>query len=202
MTAGIDGIRCGIMNLARTSLTLRARWAAPLALSTLVLTAACGGDGGGDTDTDSGASATDASAGTDATGTDGTDATNPTAEPTTGDAESSGSTTGVGAVDYMADIQPIWDLRCISCHVAGGSAVMGPILTSDKSYAAIVGVQSPTAPLPLVAAGDADGSYIWHKLIGTQADVNGSGSPMPLGTPLDAADLAKIEQWINDGAKP
>lgn len=201
MAARIDGIRCGIMNLARTSLTLRARWAAPLALSTLVLTTACGGDGGGDTDTDSGASATDASAGTDGTGTDGT-GTNPTAEPTTGDAESSGSTTGAGAVDYVTDIQPIWDLKCVSCHVAGGSAAMGPVLTSDKSYAAIVDVQSPTVALPLVAPGDVDGSYIWHKLNGTQADVGGSGSPMPLGTPLDAADLAKIEQWINDGAKP
>ena len=191
MTAGIDGIRCGIMNLARTSLT-------QLALATLVLFTACGDDGSGDTDTDASASATDATDGT-GTGTDGTT----TAEPTTGDASTGGSTGVGGEVDYVTDIQPIWDLKCISCHVAGGSAAAGPILTSDKSYAAIVGVQSPTVAADLVAPGDPDASYLWHKLNGTQADVpGGGGSPMPLGAPLSADELAAIEQWITDGAKP
>ena len=191
MTAGIDGIRCGIMNLARTSLT-------QLALATLVLFTACGDDGSGDTDTDASASATDATDGT-GTGTDGTT----TAEPTTGDASTGGSTGVGGEVDYVTDIQPIWDLKCISCHVAGGSAVAGPVLTSDKCYAAIVGVQSPTVAADLVAPGDPDASYLWHKLNGTQTDVpGGGGSPMPLGVPLTDDELAAIEQWITDGAKP
>lgn len=185
---------------------MRAHWAAQLALSTLVLSAACGDDGSGDTDTDSGASATNPTNATNPTdgtgGTDGTDGTDGTSSPTTG-AESSGSTTGVGAVDYTMDIQPLWDLRCVSCHVAGGSAPMGPILTAGVSHANIVDVQSPTVALPLVAPGDPDGSYLWHKINGTQAEVpGGSGSPMPIGIPFTDDEKALIEQWILDGAKP
>lgn len=177
---------------------MRARWAAQLALSTLVLTTGCPSDGTGDTDTDS-----SASAGTDAgTTAAGTDATDTTTTPTTGGESTGGTTTGAGAVDYEADIQPIWDAKCNSCHFAGGSASMGPVLTAGVSHANIVDKQSPTVALPLVAPGDPDGSYLWHKLNGTQADVGGSGSPMPLGVPLDADSLAKIEQWITDGAKP
>lgn len=195
MAAGIGGIRCGTMNLARTSLKM-------LALCTLVLTAACADDGSGDTDTDSTAAATDATDATaTGTGTDGTAASDTT--PTTGDASTGGTTGGAVAVEYK-DIQAIWDGKCVMyCHTPGGSgAAKGPLLGADVSYANIVDKATPSAPLPYIAPGDPEGSYLWAKLNGTQIEAGGDGSPMPLGVPLDDATLAIIEQWILEGANP
>jgi len=61
---------------------------------------------------------------------------------------------------------------------------------------------TPSAPLPYIAPGDPEGSYLWAKLNGTQIEAGGDGSPMPLGVPLDDATLAIIEQWILEGANP
>jgi len=198
MKPGIDGIRGPTMNLAYTSLTMRARRAAQLALSTLVVMTGCPADDG-DTDTDD-TNVTDA---TDAT--NATDATDATTQPTTGEEETGGTTTtGAEAIDYKTDIQPIWDGKCVTaCHTPGGSAATnGPLLGADVSYANLVGKQSPTVALPLVAPSDVDGSYLWHKLNNTQGDVNGAGLSMPLGSMLPAAELDLIEQWISEGAKP
>lgn len=197
MAARIDGIRCGIMNLVCTSLTMRARWAAQLALSTLVLTAACTEDKG-ETDTDSTAAETDPTvAGT-------TSATDSTTQPTTGGETTTGETTGTpSAVDYEMDIQPIWDMKCVAgCHTPGGiAATGGPILGAGVSHANIVDKQSSTVTMPLITPGDPSMSYLWHKLNGTFGDVGGSGAKMPLGPSLDDPSLALIEQWIMDGAK-
>ncbi len=201
MAARIDGIRCGIMNLARNSLTMRARWAAQIALSTLVLTAACTEDKG-ETDTDSTAAMTDpvmtgSTGSTDATGST-------TVQPTTGGTTTDETTTGGMAVDYAMDIQPIWDMKCVSgCHLPGGiGAATGPLLGATDSYASIVNKQSSTVTMPLVTPGDPEMSYLWHKLNGTYGDVGGTGAKMPIGPSLDEPTLALIEQWILDGAKP
>lgn len=177
---------------------MRARWAAQLALSTLVLTAGCTEDSG-ETDTDAATDATAATAVTDAT--DATAAT--VAESTTGEAETGTPTTGGDAVTY-ADIQAIWDTKCVmACHTPGGSAsTNGPILGADVSHANIVDKQAVTVALPLITPGDPDASYLWHKINGTQTDVGGGGSKMPIGLGLDEPTLAMIEQWIVDGAKP
>jgi hypothetical protein len=180
---------------------------AALALA-LVLTAGCGDDGGG-TDGDDSTGSTSAP-------TTSTSSTPTTTEPTgttgttgatTGDesSESGSGETGAVAVDYMADIQPIWDMRCVAgCHVDGGAAgANGPILTEDKSYAELVNVESKTvAGFVQVKPGDPEASYVWHKINGTQANVGGLGSTMPLGGMLSAEDLATIEAWITAGAKP
>ena len=36
----------------------------------------------------------------------------------------------------------------------------------------------------------------------TQSSVSGSGNVMPTSGMASAADLAVVEQWINDGANP
>ncbi len=177
----------------------RARWAAQLVLSTVVVMSGCTEEGG-DTDTDG--AATDATDATDATA-----ASDPTTQPTTGEGETGGSSsTGAAeAVDYVMDIQPIWDTKCVAgCHTPGGSAPGGPMLGADVSYANLVNKQAVGVALPLVAPSDLDGSYLWHKLNNTQGDpdVNGVGLSMPLGSTLDAPTLALIEQWISEGAKP
>ncbi len=55
--------------------------------------------------------------------------------------------------------------------------------------------------MDLVEPGDADDSYLMHKLNGTHLDVGGSGSQMPLGSSLGIADIATIRDWINGGAE-
>ncbi len=177
---------------------MRARWAAQLALSTLVLTTGCTEDGG-ETDTDAATDATAATAVTDAT--DATAAT--VAESSTGD-ETGTPTTGGGEAITYAEIQAIWDTKCVmACHTPGGSAsTNGPILDTAVSHANIVDKQAVTVALPLITPGEPDASYLWHKINGTQADVGGGGSKMPIGLGLDEPTLAMIEQWIVEGAKP
>ncbi|HGG57336.1 MAG TPA: hypothetical protein ENK31_06025, partial [Nannocystis exedens] len=95
----------------------------------------------------------------------------------TGDTESStgstGSTSG-GPVDYVADIQPIWDSRCVvGCHTPGGSKPGIP-LDPDVSYDTLVGKPSvQLQSMNMVEPGDLGKSYLWHKLNNTQVDAGG-----------------------------
>jgi len=189
------------MNLDRNSWMACAGRAA-LALA-LVLTAGCGDDGGG-TVSDSDATTTAPNTSTNPTTTDPT-TTDATAGEESSGSEGSSSDTGAIAVDYIADIQPIWDLRCVAgCHIETGSAqTNGPILTAEKSYADLVDAPSPTVPgIDEVEPGDTSKSYLWHKVNNTQASVAGLGLQMPLGGMLSADELATIEAWITAGAKP
>lgn len=188
------------MNLDRNS-WMACTGRAALALA-LVLTAGCGDDGGG-TESDSDATATAPNTSTNPTTTDPT-----TTDPSTGESsgsEGGSSDTGAVAVDYMADIQPIWDMRCVAgCHIESGIAqTNGPILTAALSYGELIDVPSPTVPdIVQVKPGSPNESYMWHKVKGTQANVGGLGLQMPQGGMLSADELAKIEAWITAGAKP
>jgi hypothetical protein len=87
---------------------------------------------------------------------------------------------------------------CTACH-AGGAAPQGLRLDAANSFAMLVGVSSAEVPsLKRVAAGSAANSYLIHKLEGHQA----VGARMPFGGPyLDAATIAVIRQWIDNGAQ-
>jgi hypothetical protein len=53
----------------------------------------------------------------------------------------------------------------------------------------------------LVAPGDSDGSYLLHKLRGTQGEVGGGGLRMPYGAlPLQQGQINLVQQWIEQGA--
>jgi len=151
----------------------------------------CAGDDMGSTDTDETTASTTAS----------TASTASTDSETGSTSDGTDTTTTGGAVDYEADIQPIWDARCVAgCHTAGGSKPDLP-LDPGMSHGALVGVASlQLVSMNMVEPGDTEKSYLWFKLNNTQADVGGSGLSMPLGNPLDEADLAKIETWISSGA--
>lgn len=86
---------------------------------------------------------------------------------------------------------------CTQCHV-GAQAPEGLRLDAANSYGLLVGIASAEQPnLLRVAPGDPDASYIIQKLEGTAA----VGGQMPLNlTPLPAATIAAIRQWITDGA--
>jgi photosystem II stability/assembly factor-like uncharacterized protein len=97
-------------------------------------------------------------------------------------------------VDYLADIQPIFNDNCTSCH--GGSG--GLDLSEGVSYDNLVNVASQGyAPSLRVEPGSAANSVLWNKVAGTGL----LGAQMPLGgSPLSQTDINTIEIWINEGA--
>jgi len=108
-----------------------------------------------------------------------------------------GGTTTVEA--NFASIQSnVFTPICTECHI-GAQAPLGLRLDAANSYGLLVGVASSEQPaLARVAPGDPDGSYLIQKIEGTAA----VGGRMPLDrTPLPAATIAAIRQWITDGAQ-
>jgi hypothetical protein len=90
------------------------------------------------------------------------------------------------------------------CHATGLEAPAADLDLFDGAYANLV--DQPSGQLPtmmLVAPGEPENSYLWHKLLGTHLDVGGEGDPMPAtGYPLDDDTLGRVEAWILAGAPP
>ncbi len=174
----------------RNDLLVRPRRAAPLLIALALTASACPDDGGD----------TDASAGSTSDGGSTTGAS-ATTNPTTG--ASAGSTGAMGDVSYATDIKPIFDNYCMAlCHESGGSGASTLLMDGDD-YDVLVGVASVELPsMMVVEAGDTSKSYLWHKLDGTFMQVGGSGSKMPLGKMMTAAELSTVEAWISGGALP
>jgi hypothetical protein len=110
---------------------------------------------------------------------------------------------GSGGGGITADLQSIEDNVfapiCAQCHI-GASAPEGLQLdTAAHAYQFLVGVASNEVPSVLrVKPGDPDNSYLYKKITGAPGIVGGQ---MPLGqTPLPAATIAAIRQWIANGA--
>ena len=177
-------------------------------LPALLLLAACSGkdgdDTGGGTDTsDTSTDTADTADTTDTAETGDTD-TGETGDTDTGETgdtdtgETGDTDTGHPPISYAEIIQPIFDGKCVSCHGTSGG------LTLVDGYANLVGVDSTEAAgMKLVVAGDPDSSYLINKIMGTQADVGGSGVQMPKdGAALDPGSMSAITQWIVDGALP
>lgn len=95
---------------------------------------------------------------------------------------------------YSGDIVPVWNANC-SCHDGFAPSIFN--VPAATSYANLVNVASGQVALDFVEPGDADNSYIIHKLEGTQA----VGDSMPLFSPLlPAATVNMIREWIDAGA--
>ncbi len=128
--------------------------------------------------------------------------------PEGGDSEGSSSSTGTSTGDGMptfdADILAILSPMKCSCHQSAPSGSNGNLsFPPADAYTNLVGVASDDIPgMNLIEPNDPDNSYLLHKLKGTQADVGGAGGLMPIGPPLDAADIQIVEDWINAGAPP
>ena len=104
-------------------------------------------------------------------------------------------------VSFARDVQPIFPARCaqqIGCHGASPGSML--LLSSGGEYAALTNGKSTEPPCtgaPLVVPGSPDTSVLVKKLTGTSCGF----SMMPLGGPaLSAADIAKIRDWIAEGA--
>ncbi|OYX64347.1 MAG: hypothetical protein B7Y89_01655 [Novosphingobium sp. 32-60-15] len=107
------------------------------------------------------------------------------------------------AVSYQADIVPLLESQCATCHLTGEEAG-GMSLVGDVARDFLVGKPSQEAPAIMrVVAGNPDASYLVMKLEGTHLANGGSGGQMPFGAPpLPPEQITKVRQWIAEGAKP
>lgn len=111
-----------------------------------------------------------------------------TANPTA----STGGTSGTGKVVW-ADVHAIFAQRCVGCHVGNN---LGGLNLDTYANAMKGGKGGVPVTGPVIKPGDAAGSYLYQVLKGQQQP------QMPLGqTPLSAAQLQTIYNWIQGGAK-
>ena len=92
----------------------------------------------------------------------------------------------------------VFNPSCVSHHGLDDASA-GLNLAEGHAYKNLVNVRSKQVMLDLVRPGDAENSYLVHKLEGREGIV---GKQMPLGSsPLSATDIAVIKEWINNGAE-
>ena len=104
-----------------------------------------------------------------------------------------------GLMPQLSSIQSIiFNPSCIEHH-GDHATEAGLDLTSGNAYSNLVNVGSVQVALNRVTPGDAENSYLIHKLDGRSGIV---GDRMPTNGPfLTTAQIDVIEQWINDGAR-
>jgi hypothetical protein len=112
-------------------------------------------------------------------------------------------------ITYADDVQPLFNRRCTTCHYSStpiGVDIQNPfapergLVNSVNSW----DVEHPEENLPErnVVAFEPENSFLMAKLT-DELPVNGfGGSPMPLQvSPVDAEELALLEQWVTEGAQ-
>ena len=98
------------------------------------------------------------------------------------------------ALTYQANIKPILEAKCVSCHVPGGAGYEKSGLQLDSQEALMKGTKFG----PVVVPGSSVSSTL-YRLVSGQADPS---IRMPHGqAALPEADVATIAAWIDQGAK-
>ena len=101
------------------------------------------------------------------------------------------------AVRVQLVFDQVISLRCISCHGPGeGGLVMG--FSAQSFHRAVMGVQSSCGGKVYVVPGDAEASYLVHKVEG-RAGICGARMPSS-GPRLSDADVDLLRRWIDGGA--
>ena len=127
----------------------------------------------------------------------------------TGGASSGGSGGASGGQSSMADVQAIFDSRCVLCHDKAKHGLPTfpqlSLVASDAHAALVNKAATETCGGILVVPGNPDRSYLIHKL--TQATpCDGLQMPRPFeiikSPPLSADQVAVIRSWISSGAQP
>jgi hypothetical protein len=94
-----------------------------------------------------------------------------------------------GQTGFDRDVRPILESRCHSCH--GPKLQMGNLRLDSRALALQGGVSGK-----VINPGRAKDSLLYQRIAGI-----GEQPRMPMGAePLTAAQIAKIEAWINEGA--
>jgi hypothetical protein len=96
-------------------------------------------------------------------------------------------------IDFNRDIRPILTSQCIACH--GGVKEAGGISFVFREKALAAGKSGERTIIP----GDPDGSELIKRVTSKDPDMV---MPQPdHGPPLPASDVAKLRQWIQEGAQ-
>ena len=133
---------------------------------------------------------------------EGAGTTTTTTTSTTSTTTTSSTTTTTIEATWTA-IQQLLSSECSSCHTTGSSGGLTGLGNFDAGHANTVNTPSTQSALDRIEPGDANLSYLMHKLDGTHMDppANGSGLRMPRLQPqLDQATRDQIRAWINAGA--
>jgi hypothetical protein len=93
-------------------------------------------------------------------------------------------------------VSQLIDSGCISCHLP--SHLLGGLDLRTDPEAALVGVVSETYGEVLVAPGDPEGSLLYRKMAGLQAEDEGGIMP-PTGVWREEL-LEQVHYWIEAGA--
>ncbi|MCM3880460.1 MAG: PSD1 and planctomycete cytochrome C domain-containing protein [Vicinamibacterales bacterium] len=93
------------------------------------------------------------------------------------------------SVSFAKDIQPILASSCLNCH---GDALQLSKFDLRTRESALLGGQHGSDIVP----GNAEQSRMYKRVAGLEKP-----SMPQQGTPLTAEQVAKVKQWINDGAK-
>ncbi|HAC35537.1 MAG TPA: hypothetical protein DCF45_13570 [Gammaproteobacteria bacterium] len=116
---------------------------------------------------------------------------------------SASSLAGEAAPSLMFDLQPVFDARCVQCHLLE-SPQGGLVLENGEAHFNLVDTPSTQVSMPRVAPGDPQQSYLIHKMRGSHIEAGGSGQPMPFGNEssvgMPAKEIELIERWITAGA--
>ncbi|MCG3133410.1 MAG: hypothetical protein HMLKMBBP_00567 [Planctomycetes bacterium] len=110
-------------------------------------------------------------------------------------------TTIVPQARFAEDVAPMLYANCAytGCHIQ--PFVLPDLETPESALATAVARPSIQSALLFVTPGRPSRSYLWHKILGTQEQVDGFGDRMPQGEdPLAPADLELVRAWILEGA--
>jgi len=101
---------------------------------------------------------------------------------------------GNKGLSYQANIKPLLDAKCVSCHVPGGAGYEQSGLRLDSYDAMMKGTKFGAVVVP----GSSVSSTL-YRLVSGQADPS---IRMPHGqAALPDADVAMVAAWIDQGAK-
>jgi hypothetical protein len=93
------------------------------------------------------------------------------------------------AIDFLRDVKPLLEKRCIACH---GALKQQSDLRLDTGAA----IRNGGTEGPAVVPGDAAASLIIERVSASDASIR----MPPEGAPLTAEEIAKLAAWINAGA--
>jgi hypothetical protein len=93
------------------------------------------------------------------------------------------------AIDFVRDIQPIFEQRCVECH--GATKARGSLRLDVRASVFRGGMTGPS-----VIPGDSEHSVLLRRILGLDGE-----DRMPLDEdPLPDAQVALIKRWIDEGA--
>jgi hypothetical protein len=110
-----------------------------------------------------------------------------------------GSEMGAAGTKLPADVAAIFMMRCGTCHMDGGMSRYGD---PARAYNALKAMAGAPCSRPRMTPPNGAGSLVVQAMKGMKPC--GTGMKMPPGNApmVPAADIMKVEEWINAGAIP